>query len=75
LCWKGKRQNIKHVAMNMEELEVDINSKVIKLKGKYVGHLFCVDGRSVDNHPMLTNKEKESLKKDFRSNKNILLTD
>lgn len=58
--------------MVTKELEVHINGKVIKLPGDYVGNLFRVDSTSIDSHPMLTPREKKSLKVDLHDNKNII---
>lgn len=52
---------------------MEVNDKVIELKGDYVGNLFRVIESSIDEHPLLTEREKESIKRDLRSNKNILL--
>lgn len=57
----------------MKELIVSINDKEIKLHGDFVGNLFCVDSSSIENHPLLSASEKESLRRDFLSNKNILI--
>lgn len=59
--------------MVTKELKVCINGKVIKLSGDYVGNLFRVNPTSIDSHPMLTSREKESLKADLHSNKNIII--
>lgn len=57
----------------MKDLKVSINDKQIILKGDFVGELFCVDSSSIDEHPTLTSQEKDSLKKEFKMNKNILI--
>ncbi len=59
--------------MKKEKLQLQINDKVIELEGDYVGNLFRVSERSIDEHPLLTEREKESIKRDLRNNKNILL--
>lgn len=59
--------------MIQEKLQLQINDKVIELEGDYVGNLFRVSERSIDEHPLLTEREKESIKRDLRNNKNILL--
>ena len=56
-------------------LEMSIGSKIIKVKGAFVGNLFCVDKASIDNNSLLTKKEKESIKEELCCNKNILLSD
>ena len=60
--------------MKKEKLQLQINDKVIELEGDYVGNLFRVSERSIDEHPLLTEREKDSIKRDIRSNKNILLS-
>ena len=60
--------------MKKEKLQLQINDKVIELEGDYVGNLFRVSERSIDEHPLLTEREKDSIKRDLRSNKNILLS-
>lgn len=57
----------------MKELKVSINNKDIRLKGEFVGNLFCVYLSSIENHPLLSAGEKESLRREFLSNKNILI--
>ena len=59
--------------MILNTLKMEVNDKVIELKGDYVGNLFRVIESSIDEHPLLTEREKESIKRDLRSNKNILL--
>ena len=54
-------------------LEVSINDKVVKLRGKFVGSKYCVDSSSIDNHPSLSSDEKESLKRKIRSDKMMLI--
>lgn len=55
------------------ELEVSINDKIVKIGGEYEGNLFCVKEKDIDNHPVLSTSEKESLKMNLRSNHNLLL--
>lgn len=57
----------------MKELKVIVNNKQTSVYGNYVGNLFCVDSASIDNNPILTQNEKESLKKEFEMNRNILI--
>lgn len=57
----------------MKELKVTINNKEIRLQGEFVGNLFCVDSSSIEKHPLLTRSEKDSLRREFLSNKNILI--
>ena len=59
--------------MKKEKLQLQVNDKVIELEGGYVGNLFRVNERSIDEHPLLTEREKDSIKRDLRNNKNILL--
>lgn len=59
--------------MKKEKLKLQVNDKVIELESDYVGNLFRVNERSIDEHLLLTEREKESIKRDLRSNKNILL--
>lgn len=54
------------------EFEVSVNDKVVNLQGNFVGNKFCVDLSSVDNHPTLTQKEKESLKSRLKNDKSLL---
>ena len=57
----------------IKEIKVSINNKVVKLRGDYVGSLFRVKSNEIDRKSMLTQNEKENLKMDLRSNKNIIL--
>lgn len=57
----------------LDHLEVSVNDKVVKLRGKFVGGLFCVDSSSIDNNPSLSSGEKDSLKRKLRSDKNMLM--
>lgn len=59
--------------MEQKKLKVQVNEKFIQLDGDYKGNLFCVTETSIDENPLLTCEEKESLKMDLRSNKNIKL--
>lgn len=59
--------------MLIKELEVSINNKIVKIGGDYEGNLFCVKEKDIDNHPALSSKEKENIKMNLRSNKNVLL--
>lgn len=56
-------------------LEVTIGANTIKLKGHFKGNLFCIDRGSIDNHPFLTEMEKDELIRCFKSDKNMLLSD
>ncbi len=56
-----------------KKIEMQVNDKSILLEGYFVGNLFCVKGQSINEHPSLNDREKESIKNDLRSNKNILL--
>lgn len=58
--------------MLIKELEVSINDKIVKIGGDYEGNLFCIKEKNIDKHPALSSKEKENLKMNLRSNKNIL---
>lgn len=57
----------------MDKIQMQINDKVIYLKGSYVGNLFKVCESSINEHPLLTEHERECIKKELKSNKNILL--
>ena len=57
----------------IKELIVRFNNKVVKLRGDYVGSLFRIKSNEIDRKSMLTQNEKEKLKRDLRSNKNIIL--
>lgn len=59
--------------MKKEKLQLQINDKVIELEGDYVGNLFRVSEKSIDEHPLLTEREKDSIKRDLKCNKNIRL--
>ena len=59
--------------MKDQIFEVSINQKVVNLSGKYIGNRFCVDSSSIDAHPSLIHKEKESLKARFRNDKSLLI--
>ncbi len=59
--------------MSNEIFEVSVNDKVVKLRGEFVGSLFCVDSSSIDNHPFLSSGEKESLKRKIKSDKMMLI--
>ena len=61
--------------MKKEKLRMQVNDKEIQLEGQYVGNFFCVDRNSIDNHPSLTGREKDSIKEELRSNKNISLSE
>ena len=56
-----------------QEFKVEMYDKVIKLKGDFVGNIFCVDSSSIDNHPELNSEEKESLKRYLRSDKSLFI--
>ena len=60
--------------LKQEKIQVQVNDKYIDLEGDFVGNLFCVKEKSIDEHPLLTPKEKKSLKADLRENRNILLS-
>ena len=55
--------------MSNEFLEVSVNDKVVKLRGEFVGSLFCVYSSSIDNNPSLSPSKKASLKRNIKSNK------
>ena len=56
-------------------IEITIGNKAIKVKGRFVGNFFCVDRRSIDISPSLTEREKDDLKRQLLSDKNILLSE
>ena len=65
--------------MDIQELEqngldIAIYDKIIKVKGKFVGNLFCVNRDSINNNSTLTEREKDELKRKLQSDKNILLS-
>ena len=55
-------------------LEVGIGSKTIRVKGEFVGNLFCVDRASIDNNASLTEREKDYLIKRLQNDRNILVS-
>jgi hypothetical protein len=59
--------------MEMDKIQMQVNDKVIYLEGDYVGSLFRVSEKNINEHPLLTEHERESIKKELKSNKNILL--
>ncbi len=59
--------------MEQEKLQVQINDKIISLDGSFEENIFCVAETSIEKHPSLSPKEKESLKKELKRNKNIKL--
>lgn len=61
--------------LTQKMLPVQVNDKFINLEGGFVGNLFCVKEKSIDEHPLLTSMEKECLKTDLRENRNILLSE
>lgn len=56
-------------------LEVSIGEKIIRVRGHFVGNLFCVDRRSIDTNPSLTEKEIDNLKRQLLCDRNILLSE
>lgn len=65
--------------MDIEDLEqngmvISIGRKTIRAKGCFIGNLFCVDRRNIENNLSLTEREKEELIRQLLSNKNILLS-
>ena len=59
--------------MKEKLFKVSINNKVVNLYGSFIGNKFCVDSSSIDNHPELTPKEKESLKLHLQNDKSLLI--
>jgi len=55
-----------------KDFKVTVNDKVVNLKGDFVSNKFCVDLSSVDNHPALSQNEKESLKSRLKNDKSLL---
>lgn len=54
-------------------MEVRINDKVIQLKGYHSGNKYCIVQSSIDLHPSLSSKEKESLKERLQLDEYIML--
>ena len=62
---------------NLEDkgLKIRIGNKIIRVKGQFVGSLFCVDRRSIEEHPLLKEREKENLIEQLLCDKSILLSE
>ena len=56
-------------------LEIRVGDKIIKVKGHFDGNFFCVDRRSIDDNPLLAKTEKNNLKRQLLSDRNILLSE
>lgn len=65
--------------MDIQELEKDgldisICNKIIKVKGEFVGNLYCVERNSIYNNPTLTEREKDELIRRLQSERNLLIS-
>ena len=56
-------------------LEMKVGDKIIKVKGHFDDNFFCVDRRSIDDNPSLAKTEKNNLKRQLLSDRNILLSE
>lgn len=43
--------------LEQKEQEITVGNKIIKAHGQFIGNIFCVNRRSIDEHPSLTQRE------------------